>query len=209
MATRKPATIHFWRGDLPHWQVEEGRYFATIHLHGSIPAEGRQRIRQLGEQFRSAGAKLTEEKNDSLEQSRKIFAEMEKWLDRMSPLDYLKQPVLAEMVTEAIQQRCDRRVWEMLAYVVMPSHIHLFFELDGQLSLKSELQKFKRWTGRRAATIDGQFHGRRFWQTEWFDHWSRSDEQDERIARYIQRNPVKAGLTEHSRQWPYSYSGFQ
>ena len=34
----------------------------------------------------------------------------------------------------------------------------------------------------------------RFWQDEWFDHWPRSDEQDERIMRYIQNNPITAGL---------------
>ena len=94
----------------------------------------------------------------------------------------------------------------MFAYVVMPSHIHLFFEINSELSLKGELEKLKRWTGRRAAEIDKQFQGRRFWQTEWFDHWSRSDEEDEQIARYIRQNPVKAGLVDHLEQWPYSYS---
>ena len=205
MALRRPTTIHFWRGDLPHWQVEEGRYFVTIHLHGSIPSQGQQRIRQLGEQFRSASAKLTGEKTDTLELSRKIFAEMEKWLDRMSPVRHLQQPELAEMVMEAIQDRSDRRIWEMFACVVMPNHIHLFFEMNSELSLKCELEKFKRWTGRRAAKIDERFHGRRFWQTEWFDHWSRSDEEDERIAQYIQQNPVKAGLVDDWEQWPYFY----
>jgi REP element-mobilizing transposase RayT len=194
---------------LPHWQVAEGRYFATIHLHGSIPAEGRQRIRQLGEQFRSANAKLTEEKNHALELSRKIFAEMEKWLDRLTPLHHLQQPEFAEMVTEAIQRRRDRRNWEMFAYVVMPGQIHLFFEMNGELSLKCELEEFKRWTGHCAAKMDKQFQGRRFWQTEWFDHWSRSDEEDEQIARYIRRNPVKAGLVEHLEEWPNSYSCLQ
>jgi hypothetical protein len=30
--------------------------------------------------------------------------------------------------------------------------------------------------GRRAGTLI-QLHGQRFWQKEWFDHWSRSDEE--------------------------------
>ena len=31
---RKPTTVAFWCGKLPHWGIEEGRYFVTIHLAG-------------------------------------------------------------------------------------------------------------------------------------------------------------------------------
>jgi hypothetical protein len=34
---RKPETIDFWVGRLPHWEVVDGRYFVTIHLAGAIP----------------------------------------------------------------------------------------------------------------------------------------------------------------------------
>jgi REP element-mobilizing transposase RayT len=204
MATRRPKTIHFWRGELPHWQVEDGRYFVTIHLHGSIPPAGQQRIRQLGEQYRSFSVEYARKQDETLELSRKIFAEMEKWLDRTSPVRHLNRPDLAEMVMEAVKHRNERCIWEMLAGVLMPSHIHLFFELNAELSLKRELEEFKRWTGHRAAQIDEQFQGQRFWQTEWFDHWSRSDEEDERIVEYIRQNPVKAGLVEAASQWAYS-----
>jgi hypothetical protein len=108
--------------------------------------------------------KRTEEKNGTLELGRKIFAEMEKWLDRMNPVRHLQQPELAEMVLTAVQHQCNRRIWEMLAYVVMPNHIHLFFEMNSEFALKRELGEFKRWTGHRAAEIDKQFQGRRFWQ---------------------------------------------
>ncbi len=203
MSTRRPKTVHFWRGELPHWQVADGRYFVTIHLRGAIPVEGQRRIRQIGEQYRYISVKSGKKQNEALELSRRIFAEMEEWLDQTSSVHHLERPSFAEMVVEAIEYRCKRCIWEMFSSVVMPSHIHLFFELNGELSLKHELEEFKRWTGHRAAQLDGQFHGRRFWQTEWFDHWSRSDEEDERIVRYFRQNPVKAGLAQNTTGWPY------
>jgi hypothetical protein len=44
----------------------------------------------------------------------------------------------------------------------------------------------------------------RFWQREWFDHWSRSDDEDERTVVYIRNNPVKAGLVKSYQDWPYA-----
>ena len=114
---------------------------------------------------------------------------------------HLQDPKVAEIVAEAIVHRQDQGVWKMYEFVVMPSHVHLFFELTGA-RLKPALENFKAWTGGRAGrllTLDGE----RFWQGEWFDHWSRSDEEDERIIAYIRRNPVKAGLVPAYTDWPY------
>jgi hypothetical protein len=157
--TRKPKTTGFWVGRLPHWEVEDGRYFVTVHLAGAIPAEGRRRLRNLSEQ-----ASAIQEK-DSPE-----------WLS-------LQRAIFREM------------------YVIMPTHLHLFGEI-GNRGLKETLEDFKRWTGHRAAEILKQ-DGDRFWQREWFDHWSRSDEEDEKIIKYIQNNPVKARLVSNYIDWPY------
>ncbi len=199
MTARKPKTLHFWRGDLPHWQVEDGRYFVTIHLQGAIPRVAQERVRSLSAQYQAS-----DDKNDSyLKLSRKIFLEMECWLDRTPAVTHFRQPELCHMVVEAIEHRQKLKTWEMFSFVVMPSHLHLFFELNNTLSLKRQLEEFKRWTGHQAAKINRQLVGCRFWQTEWFDHWSRSDEGDDRITRYIQHNPIKARLATSVGQYPY------
>jgi hypothetical protein len=46
--------------------------------------------------------------------------------------------------------------------------------------------------------------GEPFWQEESFDHWVRGDEEFNRIAHYIEQNPVKAGLVKRSEDWPWS-----
>jgi hypothetical protein len=172
--TRKPKTTAFWVGRLPHWEVEEGRYFITIHLAGAIPAEGRLRLMRLAEQARAVQDK---ESPAWLSLQRAIFREMERWLDRAEWSPKLRHPQVAAMVVEAIEHRRQRADWHVFQYVVMPTHLHLFSEI-GAGGLKETLEDFKRWTGQRAANILAD-HGQRFWQREWFDHWSRSDDEDE------------------------------
>jgi REP element-mobilizing transposase RayT len=127
---------------------------------------------------------------------------MEKWLDRAQPNSKLQHPQIAELVIEAIEHRRRHFRWEIFEYVVMPTHLHLFGEVGGAC-LKDAVEDFKRWTGHRAVeTLSGD--AERFWQREWFDHWSRSDEEDEKFVRYIRNNPVKAGLVDEYGDWPYA-----
>jgi REP element-mobilizing transposase RayT len=197
---RRPKTIGFWCGRLPHWEVEGGRYFVTIHLAGSIPIQGRQRLRQLAEQLRDMPQQNSD--GDRLRLQRRIFQEMELWLDRSEWNPHLRHSEIAGVVADAIEHRQQRGDWRVFEYVVMPTHAHLFCEVASG-GLKQVMEDFKRWTGHQAATYLGG-EGERFWQREWFDHWSRSDEEDERIVAYIRNNPVKAGLVQQSEQWPHA-----
>jgi REP element-mobilizing transposase RayT len=70
------------------------------------------------------------------------------------------------------------------------------------LALDTVLTPFKHWTGHRAKELLG-LEKRDFWQREWFDHWSRSPEEDEKIVDYIRENPVNAGLVRDWREWSW------
>ena len=102
---------------------------------------------------------------------------------------------------EAIQHRVQINRWQVFEFVIMPNHVHLFLSVL-QRTLKESIEDFKRWTGHQASTRI-KLPRNRFWQDEWFDHWSRSDEQDERIMKYIQNNPVAANLVRVFREWKY------
>ena len=194
---RKPETIAFWQGRLPHWEVSEGRYFVTIHLASAIPRQGQDQIHALSAEYN----KLAQHDQEGrLQLQRRIYATMERWLDRLEYVTYLQRPDVAQIILESIEFR-QGRIWNMMEYVVMPNHLHLFLEvLD--TGLKDSLEQFKRWTGHQATKLLG-LAGERFWQDEWFDHWSRSDEQDDRIITYIRENPVKANLVREYQEWPY------
>ena len=168
-----------------------------MHLSLAIPEQGHLRIRAIAAELRRI-ANPDEDHRRAV--SRRIFLEMEAWLDRAEGVDYLQRPDVATMLMEAIEFR-QNRVWTIIEYVVMPSHLHLFIEI-GDGSLKQILEQFKRWTGHQAGKLLG-LDGRCFWQDEWFDHWSRSDDEDHRIATYIRRNPEKAKLVQSYLDWPY------
>ncbi len=131
---------------------------------------------------------------------KKIFAEMEKWLDRTTGIDCLTRSGVPEMVIDAIQYRVRAGIWSAPVYVVMPSHVHFLIEVL-QKCLKESLESFKQRTGQEAARILGR-RGFRFWQTEWFDHWVRSRDEEVSITEYIKQNPVKAKLVGDYRDWP-------
>ncbi len=187
-------TLEFWRGRLPHWEVADAIHFVTIHVAGAIPVVAASKIRQMSDSL----SRLPPSKHFSLQ--KRIFAEMERWLDRTGAIDYLTRYGVAEMVVEAVHYRMQAGIWRVIEYVVMPSHIHLLIEIL-QTSLKESIESFKEHTGRQAATILDR-HGHRFWQTEWFDHWVRNPDEANTIAHYIQQNPEKARLVTDCRQWP-------
>ncbi len=192
---RTPETISFHEGRLPHWEVSDGKYFATLCLLGAIPAAAVKRFKE------ERKALETLQGGELLRKKREILAQMEKHLDSKSAPRLLAEPAIAEMVMEAIEFRQRQGLWNVIEFVIMPSHLHIFLE-PLEDSLFETLVEFKRWTGHRAADLRG-VRAKRFWAREWFDHWSRSSEQDERIVKYIRMNPVKAGLVKNYKAWRY------
>src|SRR5436305_15281979 len=115
---------------------------------------------------------------------------MDRLLDaaRNGPL-YLGRPEIANMIVEAIHYR-DRELehYRLHSYVVMPNHVHL---LATPLVEVSKLtQSLKRFTAREGNRILGVV-GQPFWQDESFDHLVRGSTEFERIAGYIEMNPVR------------------
>lgn len=46
--------------------------------------------------------------------------------------------------------------------------------------------------------------GQPFWQDESYDHWVRDGGEFAKIVKYIEYNPVAAGLTDRIEEWPWS-----
>jgi hypothetical protein len=58
-------------------------------------------------------------------------------------------------------------------------------------------------TAREANKLLGRT-GESFWRRESYDHWVRDRDEWNRIARYIESNPVKAGLVAHMEDYSWS-----
>lgn len=185
-------TLGFWRGVLPHWEVVDRRYFVTVRLANSLPVSVAADLSQI--------LKETSEK-DFLARSRRYFRELEHWLDANSGALYLQDERIAEILIDGFAHYERLGYWKVSAATVMPNHIHAFLRC-GTLSLSRVMQRFKQYTARESNRVLGR-QGKRFWQREWFDHWSRSAQEDDRIISYIRNNPVRAGLVSQPDDWQW------
>jgi putative transposase len=82
----------------------------------------------------------------------------------------------------------------------MPNHVHVL--ITPKHPVPAIMQSLKGFTAREANLILGRT-GQPFWQRESYDHWVRDGEFDG-IARYIERNPVSAGLAPEAHLYPWS-----
>ena len=191
----RPRTTSFYRGRLPHWEVEDGVYFVTMRVHGTLPKSAEEELRLLTLDVRAAAG------DERLVLQRRVLARLEAWLNASTEKLHLSEPPVARMIMEAIANLHERGIWEPIEYVVMPNHIHLLVAVT-KGDLRSAMVSFKRWTARNAIALLKLTH-RPFWEEEWFDHWPRSALEFERIVAYIRANPVKANLVQDYRKWPY------
>jgi REP element-mobilizing transposase RayT len=98
--------------------------------------------------------------------------------------------------------------YQLHGYVVMPNHVHLL--VIPSVPSNKWLGPLKGFTAHEANRILARTGP--FWQNESYDHLVHNDEEFRRIQRYIEQNPVKAGLAASAEQFPWSSAcgaGFQ
>lgn len=95
-------------------------------------------------------------------------------------------------------------IWKetaLLAWVLMPDHLHVLVTLSFNESLPSVIQKLKSNTARELKSYDlgiGQV-----WSSAFHDRALRKDEDIRGVARYLVLNPVRAGLVRRVGDYPY------
>jgi REP element-mobilizing transposase RayT len=85
--------------------------------------------------------------------------------------------------------------WWPGRYVLMPDHLHLLaIQTIKGVSLSHWVKALKAFVGKR------EFQ----WQVGFFDHMLRSDESEAGKWEYIRENPVRAGLVDDWKEWPFA-----
>jgi REP element-mobilizing transposase RayT len=93
--------------------------------------------------------------------------------------------------------------WNTYCVLLMPDHVHLLTApIDRELSVAAFLKWLKRW-------FNEIYYLPRpcRWQPGGFDRLLRTSESIREKWNYIRENPVRAGLVQHWKQWPY-HDGF-
>jgi putative DNA methylase len=166
------------RRRLPHFDVDHATYFVTACLAGSVPARG-------GFKHEDRGA----------------FAVSEEWLDTKTTVRLLADRRLARVVRDEIRRGAGIH-YELHAYVVMASHIHLVFTPNAGWSRPVIMNALK---GRSSRACNALLQRRgAFWQSESFDRVVRDAREFEQFVNYVEFNPVKAGLCTRPEEWECS-----
>jgi REP element-mobilizing transposase RayT len=176
-----------YRRRLPHIYATERSVFLTWRLHDSLPPHRAFPTNALN--------------------SGQAFAAMDQLLDdTRSGSFYLRQPAVADMVVEAIRYNANVLGHYLLhAFVVMPNHVHLL--ASPAVALPIMTKSLKGITAKRANAMLA-LTGRRFWQEESYDHLVRHEREFEKIRRYIEGNPVRAGLVREASEYRWSSAGW-
>jgi REP element-mobilizing transposase RayT len=173
-----------YRRRLPHLQPDGVHLFLTWRLWGSLPAKP--------EILRHYTPGQT-------------FVAQDRALDRATGPRWLGDTRIARMVADTIRRgETLREMYDLRAWVIMPNHIHLL------ILPRTAVPSLTRWVkgsaARRANALLGRT-GEPFWQDESYDRWMRNVIELEKTVRYIERNPVSAGLTASVEDWPWSSAG--
>jgi REP element-mobilizing transposase RayT len=89
----------------------------------------------------------------------------------------------------------------MLAWVLMPDHLHALLQLGMRDELSMVVNRLKSATARnanRALRRTGTV-----WAKAFHDHALRKEEDLQEVARYIVANPLRAGLVTHIGDYPF------
>ncbi len=130
------------------------------------------------------------------------FLQIDEQLDAAAtgPL-WLRQPQIADLVVNALHYGEQKlRLYDLLAWAVMANHVHVvIYPLVSLARVTKSIKGFTALEANRMLERTGQF-----WQHESFDHWIRDRYELERIIRYVERNPVKAGLVRRENDFRWS-----
>lgn len=187
----EPSEIPLWRsrGYLPHFERAGVVQSITIRLADALPswlpAKWQEELRTLGEE----------------ERERELRIRIEKYLDAGHGACWLGRHDVGRLVETALLFFDEQR-YRLIAWCVMPNHVHIVVETVEGWTLGQLAHSWKSYTSKEA----NRFLQRTgvFWQREYYDRAVRDAEHYANLVRYVEQNPVKAGLVACAEGWPFS-----
>lgn len=167
------------RGYLPHFDSPETVQFITFRLADSLP---RAVLAAIGK-------------------NHEMTLALDRELDHGRGKCWLGQREIASLVQNALIH-FDGERYRLLAWCIMPNHVHVVVEALHGHSLGTVIQSWKSFTARRANEMLGRSSS--FWHPDYFDRFMRNEEHLGRTIEYVEQNPVKAGLATAPCDWAWS-----
>jgi len=205
------------RGYLPHWDHPGVIQSLNFRLGDAMPQEVLDRwknelglVNPAGSAGVSPAASPKSRQNAGApgEQQRQIELRRraEEYLDAGHGACWLRRPEVAALVEGALRH-FDGERYRLLAWCVMPNHVHALIETRDGFPLADVLHSWKSFTSRKVSKLVGR--SGELWQLEYLDRYVRNAEHYQAVVAYIEENPVKAGLAKVRTEWPWSSASFR
>jgi REP element-mobilizing transposase RayT len=184
----------FKRRNLPHLHFNEGMYFITSRLAGTLPYSLIKILNSISKIY----------KDIPFEEFRKHFLEYDNYLDKQNSIEVnLTDTKYADILRECMHYP-DGKDYNLICFTIMPTHFHIAFELlPGNRGISKIMQSIKGISARRINEI--RKRNGKLWQDESYDRWIRNDIELYFVIKYILENPIKAGFVNNWYEWKYSY----
>ena len=95
--------------------------------------------------------------------------------------------------------RFDGDRYALIAWCVMPNHVHLLIETWVGHPLDRVVHSWKSYTAHAANRLLRR--GGAFWAPEYFDRYMRDEAHFAATVAYVENNPVRAGLCGDAAHW--------
>lgn len=188
----KRAGFRGWheRGYVPHRDSPGLTQFITYHLADAFPSA-----------LLSEWSALLE-----IEDDRERRKELEAYLDRGRGDCWLRRSDVATVCEKAFLH-FDSERYSLKAWCLMPNHVHVLV-LATTVPMSEFVQSWKGYTSYRCNKLLKRCKPD-FWADGYWDTYMRDGEHERRTIRYIENNPVKAGLVSDPMAWSWSSARFR
>ncbi|MDP3046597.1 MAG: transposase [Chloroflexota bacterium] len=171
------------RGYLPHCDVPGLIQFITFRLGDSLPSE--------------VTARLLAEKTAGSQRSDRL----EELLHAGHGHCWLARDDFAALVQDSLLH-FDGQRYQLLAWCVMPNHVHVLVETREGYPLGEVVHSWKSFTAKQINQRLSRSGG--MWAADYYDRYIRNDAHLQAAMDYIESNPVKAGLAKRPDEWRFS-----
>jgi type I restriction enzyme R subunit/putative DNA methylase len=196
------------RGYLPHFDAAGLIQHITFHLADSLPREAIARMQHELESFT--------ERQRAVEQRKRI----QELLDSGLGSCILCREDCARIVEDSLLFGDGDR-YRLLAWVVMPNHVHVLIQQLPDWPLGKVVQSWKRHTTREIRHLPSPDNlgslgppsctrqpSAPVWQRDYWDRFIRDERHFLAAKLYIENNPVAAGLVPKAEAWPWGSARF-
>jgi REP element-mobilizing transposase RayT len=162
----------------------------------SLPAEAREAISRCRRDFEATRAKIDAPTRglrmvEEILLHRIYSARLDAMLDAGAGTCLMREDRVAKIVADALHFFEGQR-YRLIAWAVMPNHVHVVVAPRGGRSLAEILLSWKGFTGQEINRAVGRTGP--LWQKESYDHLVRGQEDLDHHVAYVLANPLAAGL---------------